>query len=554
MDKLYQLRDLLKQKGITAFLLPNNDEFQNEYLPQYSRRIEWLTGFTGSAAILIITEKQCAFFTDGRYLIQAKNEINTDEFSIYESKHLSPTQWLVNNNLYELWYDSSLHTEEQIVCHSSVQLRPMQTNPIDTLWKDRPIFCQSTIKIHTTYSGEHSLQKCKRLSTNIPFFITTADSICWLLNIRGNDIPHTPLLLSYAILYPNATIDLFLQNTQDINIGEHVFQHNMHEMPHILAQLPNLALDPSYTPIKFIQFLSEQSIIRKTDPCQLAKACKNSVEIDGAKQAHIRDGFAMIKFLFWVDNNRCTEKSAAEQLLTFREEQESFQEPSFPTISALGKNAAIIHYTQCDDTPITGNTFYLVDSGGQYIDGTTDITRTIPIGVISDEQKHHYTLVLKGHIALASAVFPIGTTGKQLDILARQYLWKEHLDYNHGTGHGIGSYLGVHEGPQSIGNDTPLQIGMILSNEPGFYKEGEYGIRIESLMHVVRKDINYLGFETLTLAPIDTASYDINVMKADEIKWIKTYNSNVYNTMHTKLSDDINTWYVAKYQTLDTIY
>ena len=527
MSKIYKLCNLLKQQNISAFLLPNHDEFLNEYLPQHNKRIEWLTGFTGSAATLIITRTECAFFTDGRYVLQAKQELNQNEFNIYYVQNCHPWQWLGNNNINKLWYDPYLHTEKQLEKYRNIKLVEVEKNPIDELWSERPKFIQSKVKLYEQFAGESSRNKCQRLAISVPFFITKPDSICWLLNIRGNDIDHTPILLSYAILYPGGKVDLFLYGKQNIAIGEHVTQYYIDKLPNILLGLLELAIDPDFTPVKFINMLHKTKIRRKHDLCQLAKACKNTVEIEGAKKAHIRDGIAMMEFINWLKQHKCTERSAAEKLFKLRKKQDFFQELSFPTISAFGEHGAIIHYTACDNTEIDGNNFYLIDSGAQYLDGTTDVTRTIPIGNISDEQRHYYTLVLKGHIALANAIFVEGTTGKQLDILARQFLWKANVNYNHGTGHGVGSYLGVHEGPQNTNNDVPLQVGMIISNEPGFYKEGQYGIRIENLMHVVKKGTGYLGFEILTLVPIDISAANLSLMSKEEINWVKNYNSTV---------------------------
>ena len=289
--------------------------------------------------------------------------------------------------------------------------------------------------------------------------------------------------------------------------------------------------------------LKPEVIIRKDDPCQLAKACKNSIELAGIEKAHQRDGIAMTKFLYWLKNTKqWSEKSAAEQLLNYRQAQDLFQDLSFSTISAFAKHAAIIHYTTCTDEPIAGNNLYLLDSGGQYLDGTTDVTRTIAIGHITEEQKYHYTLVLKGHIALANAIFPVGTSGKQLDVLARQYLWRDGQNYRHGTGHGVGYYLGVHEGPHGFHNDVPLQAGMILSNEPGFYKACKYGIRIESLMQVVRKGDQYLGFEILTCVPIDLSSVNKSLLSNEEINWLNKYHKMVCNKINDGLDDDIKWW------------
>ncbi len=532
MSKIIELRSLLKQHQISALILPNQDQFQNEYLPQHNRRIEFITGFTGSAATIIITASKAAFFTDGRYTLQAQEELKGNKFEIHNIQSCTPQQWLHNNNITHLWYDPYLHTEIELNKYNRITLHPTHQNLIDILWTDRPKFYQSAIKLHHKYAGESCTSKCKRLRQEEPFLITSPTSVCWLLNIRGTDVEHTPLLLSYAILYPDSKVDLFLYEKQEIEISDNVTQHRIEDLPKVLSSISTIALDPAYTPIKLLQLIHQNTLIsRKQDPCVLAKSLKNPTEISGAEKAHIRDGTALTKFIDWLKDTPCTEKSAAAKLLALRKEQNLFQDISFTTISAFGKHGAIIHYTTCDDTAISKDNLYLLDSGGQYLDGTTDVTRTIAIGKPSEEQKYYYTLVLKGHIALARATFPVGTTGKQLDVLARQFLWQAGANYNHGTGHGVGSYLSVHEGPQSIPNDVPLQIGMILSNEPGFYKEGEYGIRIENLMHVVGKSKGYLCFKILTLVPIDLSPVNFNLMTQEEINWVQDYNSHVADTI-----------------------
>ncbi len=527
MERIKLLCDLLQKEKVSAFILPNTDEFQSEYLPEHSKRVEWLTGFTGSAATVIVTQYRCAFFTDGRYVLQAKQELGVNKFEIYDTKYCKPQKWLQDNNVKKLYYDPALHTEKQIELYKGIKLFTMAANPVDTLWHDKPRFIQSKIKNHEVYAGENSLEKCKRLAGNHPFFFSAPDSICWLLNIRGSDVRYNPLLFSYAVLYSQGNVDLFLQSMQDAKFETNVNIYTINELEQKLRNLKKIELDPNFTAMKWINVCKSGSIIRKNDPCQLAKACKNIVELEGAKRAHVRDGIAVTKFLHWVKSNKCTERSAANKLLEFRKEQDLFQEPSFATISAFGSHGAIIHYTACDDTPIEGDNFYLVDSGGQYLDGTTDVTRTIAIGRISERMKQDYSLVLKGFIAFAKVVFPRGTTGRQLDVLARQYLWRNHINYNHGTGHGVGSYLGVHEGPQSMNNDVPLEVGMIISNEPGCYRKGEYGIRIENLMHVVDMGNSYLGFKQLTRVAIELSCADLSLLTEEEINWVERYNVNI---------------------------
>ncbi len=542
MHKIQKMQQLLSKNGVKAFLLPNCDEFQNEYLPEYNKRIEWLTSFTGSNATLIITPEQCIFSTDGRYIVQAKKELDLDYFTMISKK---PWEWLEENKISEVSYDPTLYTETQLTPYikAGINLITLDHNPVDILWHDRAQFVPSDVKDHSNYAGKSSKNKCQDLAGDEAFFMSDPASICWLLNIRGNDVKHTPLLLCYAILYPNGTVALFLPGKCNIDLDEHVTIYNISALQSILANLQKVALDPTYTVMYFIKMLRAESIIRKEDPCQIAKACKNSIELTGIETAHQRDGIAMTKFLYWLKHTQgWSEKSAADQLLSYRQEQDRFQDLSFSTISAFGEHGAIIHYTTCTDEPISGDNLYLIDSGGQYLDGTTDVTRTVAIGHITEEQKYYYTLVLKGHIALANAIFPIGTTGKQLDILARQYLWRDGQNYPHGTGHGVGHYLGVHEGPHSFSSDIPLQVGMILSNEPGFYKVSEYGIRIESIMQVVEKNDQYLGFKTLTCVPIDLSAVNKSLLSNEEINWLNNYHNTLYNTIKDSLDDTIKEW------------
>lgn len=556
MDKIKLLRDFMKKEGLSAFLIPRTDEFQGEYIAPYSERLAWLTGFNGSAGFAIITLKKAAFFTDGRYTLQAKVEV-PEIYEIYNTSKKKPSQWTLENLSPSdvIGYDPWLFTEKQLESYKN-PLIPLGKNPIDSLWTDHPLPPQDFVRIHPLeFAGESDESKRKRIAETLKtdhILLTACDSIAWLLNIRGNDVPHTPLAHSVCLLHKDGSYDLFL----DLNkITGKVYNHLQKGsgraievrflLEHLKALKGTCQVDPLTTPILLIQTLKNKAV-REKDPCVLPKALKNSIEIEGAKKAHIQDGIALQRFFTWLEDQplqgETTELSAANKLYEFRKKGEHFEDLSFNTISAFGAHGAIIHYKVSPETdiPLNRKNLYLLDSGGQYLTGTTDITRTLCFGTPSPEQKEMYTRVLKGHIALAEAVFPEGTTGAQLDALARQYLWEAGLDYDHGTGHGVGNYLSVHEGPQGIskrGANVPLEPGMILSNEPGYYKEGEYGIRIESLVYVIKltKPTGFLGFEPLTLVPFEKKLIDETLLTEKEKKWIKKYHKRCEDIIQSKL-------------------
>lgn len=540
-SKLSALREFMKAHNIAALLIPRTDEFQGEYIAPYAERLAWLTGFTGSAGFAVITHDKAAFFTDGRYVLQAKHEVP----NIYEHYNIcdkSPTQWVTENvRAHEkVGYDPWLFTEAQLARYER-PLVPLPLNPIDALWQDRPLPSQDPIRLHPIeYTGESDESKRTRIAASLKadhVLLTSCDSIAWLLNIRGNDVKHTPVVHSFCVLRKDGSYTLFvdpkkgeLPNTVDIN----------KILPTLKQMTGTCQLDPATIPTIFLQTLEDAGVyvIKEKDPCVLPKALKNPVELEGARQAHIQDGIALSRFFNWLDEQplegETTEISAAQKLLEFRQEGKLFQDLSFGTISGFGAHGAIVHYqvTPETDIPLARNGLYLVDSGGQYLNGTTDVTRTIALGTPTAEQKDRYTRVLKGHIALDQAIFPVGTTGAQLDSLARQFLWQVGCDYDHGTGHGVGSYLAVHEGPQGIskrGSDVPLKPGMILSNEPGYYKESEYGIRIENLVAVIELPDRpgFYGFETLTLAPLDSKLIEDSLLTDGERAWIAAYHGRI---------------------------
>jgi Xaa-Pro aminopeptidase len=565
MDKLAYLRTFMDKEGLAALLIPNTDEFQGEYIAPHARRLTWLTEFTGSAGFAIITQDKATFFTDGRYMLQAKKQLPTG-YELYNTAQKTPREWVSENlpSSAKLGYDPWLFTESQLGAYDR-PLVAVTPNPIDSVWTDRPPRSHAPLKLHPiTYTGEEDTSKRKRIAAGLAadhLLLTSCDSIAWLLNIRGDDVPYTPVVHSACLLQRTGTYDLFLDLSKVSDEVRKILETNggtLFELSHILTHLKALKgsvqLDPQTVPSIMVRTLEDTgvSVVRERDPCLLPKALKNEVELEGAKEAHIQDGIAICRFLAWLEeqplDTETTELSAAAKLLEFRKQGSLFQGPSFNTISASGPNGAIIHYaaTENADLPLRKGELYLLDSGGQYLTGTTDVTRTIFLGQGTYEQKERYTQVLRGLIALTGASFPAGTTGAQLDVLARQFLWQTGCDYDHGTGHGVGSYLGVHEGPQGISKRafTALQPGMILSNEPGYYKAGEYGIRIENLMAVIpsRSWEGFYGFETLTLVPLAPDLIDPRVMTYEERDWVEHYHARICFTLSPLLDPKTKAW------------
>jgi Xaa-Pro aminopeptidase len=579
-ERLADLRNSLIQRELTGVIVPITNAFQGEYSPACDHRLQWLTGFTGSNGMAIVLLDKAAFFTDGRYTIQAQNEVDTDSFEIWNMADTPAHKWLKANVEPEqrIACDPWLHTKKQLSIFEQGAKETGYTlistpNLIDPLWTDRPAPPNAAVRIHPEgYAGQSSADKRKAIAATLQesrskaAVLSAGDSICWLLNIRGGDIPHTPFLLAYAILHQDASVDLFYDPakcSEEVrqHLGNDVRIRPISEVQDALKQLANerVHIDPARVSAWFFEELkgNDAELFEETDPCQTPKAIKNDVEQEGAKQAHLRDGVAVTKFLAWFDEHapkgQLTEIDAAERLTAFRQEQELFQETSFETISGYGPNGAIIHYRVSEESnlPIQPGNLYLVDSGGQYLDGTTDITRTLPVGEPTDEQKQHVTLVLKGMIQLTLAQFPKGTSGGQLDILARQALWQAGLDYGHGTGHGIGSYLSVHEGPQGVSHRSfgaKLEPGMLLSNEPGYYREGHYGIRIENVIMVTARgtlvdgEKEFYGFDTLTLAPIDRRLIEPSLLTTVERNWLDAYHQRVREELSPFLDDATNQW------------
>ena len=582
-ERLIELRARLKKLNVDGFIVPHSDEYQNEFLPARAERLAWLTAFDGSAGLAIITANKAAIFVDGRYTLQVQNQVDN---TLYSYEHLIDqpvTEWVQKNICQgtRLAYDSWLHSANQVnalelACNNvGAKLVAVDTNPIDEIWKNQPPPPKTPIIPHELcYSGRTSLQKCEEVALKIAennndaVVLNKPESIAWLLNVRGNDVPYTPLPLSFAILNRDATVDWFvypekISKQLILHIGKRVSLYSPDELGSALDKLGKVGaavqICPDTTSSWIYQRLAKSGadIHQSIDPVVLPKAIKNKIELSGSRAAHLRDGVAIAKFLAWLvdimPKSEITEISAAHKLAEFRSKGDLFRGLSFETISGSGPNGAIVHYRVTQDTVrhLCSGEFYLFDSGGQYLDGTTDVTRTIALGSPSDEMRDRYTRVLKGHIAIATSRFPAGTTGAQIDGLARQFLWQLGLDYDHGTGHGVGSYLGVHEGPQRIskaGTKQVLQPGMIISNEPGYYKQGSYGIRIENLLTVVveegvdeAKEETY-GFETLTLAPIDLSCVELPLLTLQERVWINGYHYKVMSKIGPLVDSKTRDW------------
>lgn len=578
--KLTLLRNQFEQHAITAYLVPLTDAFQGEYIPACAKRLEWLTGFTGSNGLAVILKDKAAFFTDGRYTLQAKLEVDLNEYEQFNIALTSPLEWLASHvgEGEGIGFDPWLFTKKVLQPYEKkgLTLTSCTPNLIDVIWHDKPDFPSAPATSHPiAFSGEESSAKRKKLANYLQekqldgILLTSPDSICWLLNIRGHDIPHTPFLLCYALVYSDASVDICV-DAQKIpddlrkHLGAKIRIISPNALENHLNSLLNkkIQIDPSQAPLWFFPLLGHY--VEEDDPCQLWKACKNAEEVTGARAAHIRDGVALTQFLFWLDTHHDTETiteiSAAEKLASFRSKNKYFQELSFDTISGFSSNGAIVHYrvSEKSNKQLKKDGIYLVDSGAQYLDGTTDVTRTVVIGNATDAQRNHFTRVLKGHIALAMTIFPEGTTGSQLDSIARYALWQAGLDYDHGTGHGVGSYLSVHEGPQRISkaaNNVALKPGMIISNEPGYYKEGEYGIRIENLILVIekpelsREEKKYFGFETLTQAPIDMRLVNPIMLTDTEKDWLYQYHHTLRMLLAPHITNDMAQW-LESYTTL----
>ncbi len=578
------LRQVLQAAGLDGLFLPHEDAYQNEYLPAANERLAWATGFTGSAGAAFVFLDSAVVFADGRYTLQVAEQVPEDLFEIVALPDPGPFGWLAGQDMSGklIGYDPQLMTPNAVAALSEAAtaagaiLRAMETNPVDTAWRDRPALplapvCAQPLDAAGQSSPDKRAGIAGALSSDgaDAAVITSPASIAWLLNIRGGDVACSPLPLSRAIQYADGTAQLYihpdkLDDAVRAHLGNEVSVRDETEIEDGLAALAGktVSLDPDAASAWFFDRLnaSGAKILRQRDPVALPKACKNAAEIDATTQAHRRDGVALTRFLHWLateaQSGEATEISAAQTLESFREALGGLKDLSFETISGAGPNGALPHYrvSTASNRRLEPGTLYLVDSGGQYIDGTTDVTRTVPIGEPSGEMRRHYTLVLKGHIALAEVRFPSGTTGTHLDTLARHALWQAGLDYDHGTGHGVGVYLGVHEGPQRIArawNDVALMPGMIVSNEPGYYRTGAYGIRIENLQYVTEAEEipggerAMLGFRNLTLAPLARDLIDPGLLSATEHIWVDRYHEQVLAEIGPQLPGDAAAWLEA---------
>lgn len=580
--RISALRQELAKQDCDGFIIPHADEFQGEYLPAYAERLAWLTGFTGSAGLAIVLQDKAAIFIDGRYTIQVREQTDETIVTAHNIADITPTKWLEENLTpdnrlaFDPWLMTASQTDrfEKATHAAGAVLVPVTSNPIDAIWHDqpekpsKPIFAQPL-----EFAGQSSNDKIAAIKQHLKdkqadaTIITMSDSVSWLFNIRGNEIAHNPVVLAYAIVTATGKARLFLNRSKVPDEIAETLQNSTKivspdEFLNALADLGKasaaILLDRATAPEQIRRKLldARATIIAGDAPCTLAKAIKNPSELQGARAAHIRDGAVMVRFLCWLDKEAATGKvdeiSAAKKLESLRIETGVLQEISFDTISAVGPHAALPHYrvTTASNLPLKADQIYLCDSGGQYRDGTTDITRTIIIGTPSDHMRDRNTRVLKGMIALSRARFPRGTNGTQLDTFARQYLWQAGLDFDHGTGHGVGSYLCVHEGPARISKagDIALQPGMILSNEPGYYEQGAFGIRIENLVAVTQPaDIEggnreMLGFETLTLAPIDQNLINPHLLDETEKDWLNNYHKKVFDTLSPLLDQATIAW------------
>lgn len=582
-DRLACVRRQMTARGLDSLIVPRADEYLGEYIPERNERMRWISGFTGSAGVVIVLADRAAIFVDGRYTVQVRKQVSAENFEILhlvETPHLA---WLADQleQGARVGYDPRMHPynwqqeAEKAFNEAGLDFIGLDQNLIDACWDKRPAAtAHAAVLLPESLTGRSSLDKRRSIASTIAekgadaALVFAADSLAWLLNIRGQDVPCLPVVLGFGLLHDDGRLQFFTDPAKipqgfDQHVGEGVeilAEPAAEEVFGTLSGKTVLA-DPA-TANAWCQLglkAAGAELISEDDPVITPKACKNPAEIDGMRKAHLRDGLAMVRFLAWLDREvgagqLYSEGELSDRLFAFRSAGEYFQEPSFDTISAAAGNAAMCHYNHLNFDETSGlemNSVYLVDSGGQYLDGTTDVTRTIAIGDPGEEIRRRFTLVLKGHIALDRAVFPEGTTGTQLDILARQFLWNEGLDYDHGTGHGVGCFLSVHEGPQRIAkqfNGAALQAGMVVSNEPGFYKDNEYGIRCENLVVVKEAEANHedgppmFRFEALTATPFDNRLIDTDLLSSEEITWINDYHAWVRQVHQDQLSEQDRAW------------
>lgn len=575
------LRSEVARRGIRGFIVPRADEHQSEYTPAHAERLAWLTGFTGSAGTAIILDDAAALFTDGRYMLQAPGQIDTSRINVVNGTRVSMGEWL-SERLRPgdgIGFDPWLHTAASIARLRNklesigARLVPQTDNPVDLIWQDQPAPPAAPAYLHPLdFAGEDTPAKLARVQAALEkeriggLIVSDPHNLCWIFNLRGGDVPHTPIMHGYAIILGEGRPHLFIA-PQKLGAATHGALTELAEIAEpgsLLTMLDRLAAQGIR--LRLDQETGADALRARieaaggvadigADPVTLMKAQKNRVEIGGSRKAHLRDAAAMSRFLAWFADvapaGELTEIDAAQRLEAFRAESNALMDISFPTIAGAGEHGAIVHYRVSHESnrQITIGDMFLIDSGAQYRDGTTDITRTLFVGEPTPEMRAHYTRVLKGHIAISRAVFPKGTTGAQIDALARLPLWEAGLDFDHGTGHGVGSFLSVHEGPQRISKTgtVALEAGMILSNEPGYYKAQAYGIRIENLLLVEEREIaggerEMLGFETLTLAPYERKLIEPALLDRTERAWIDAYHAQVFEKLALIVDDATRLW------------
>ena len=587
--RLSALREEMKRQNLSGFVVPICDEHMSEYVGEYAQRLSWLTGFGGSAGTAVILADKAAIFTDGRYTEQVRDQVNGAHYEYVSVHDTKPADWIAAHTDAgnRIGYDPWLHTAAWVKAaraaaeKTGAELMAVHTNPVDAVWQDRPEPSLRPAQAHPIeYSGKSSAEKRRDMAEDLrdnsvdAAVIAALDSVAWMLNIRGSDVSNTPVTRSFALLHSDGHADLFVapeKVTDDLrtHLGGDVRLHPYTDFEDRLRAFAGsvIGVDPERSVAAIAQAIEAGGgkVSPMRDPAVLAKAIKNPAEQDGTRAAHLRDGAALTRFLRWCAETFAKggedELSAAAKLREYREETGALKDLSFRTISAAGPHGALPHYSVDEDSNIgieTGQ-LYLVDSGGQYLDGTTDVTRVVAVGEPSAEMRRRYTQVLRGHIALAIARFPVGTNGGQLDALARAPLWADGVDYAHGTGHGVGSYLSVHEGPQRIAkamSEEALQPGMICSNEPGYYKAGAFGIRIENLVMVRSWDNPaaqgaYLEFENLTWAPLERELIDASLLSQSEISWVDSYHAAVRDKIGPLLDSDDARWLETRCAALD---
>ena len=573
-SKLQKLRKLMQTRNIDVCLINQTDEFQNEFLPTYSQRLQWLTNFSGSAGEAVITMSKAYLFVDGRYTLQAKNEVNKNIFKVYNYTEKTPTEILksfkfkkinfgMDGNIISVKKFNNLTSE----IGKNVSIKLLKENLVDLIWHDRPKIKKSIIwHHHYKFHGTKVSDKIKSVTKIIKkqqaqyLFVSSNESICWLLNLRSNDLPYTPIFMSRLIISASGECFLFANIKSSIKFSKQIKIHQI-EPKFLTSFLSNtvssqkIIADPRTLPSNIYQSLKKlkSKIKLIDDSIEILKSQKNDTEIKGVRSAHLRDGVALTKAIFWIKESvmkkGLTELQAVKRIDTNRSKNKHFHSLSFPTIAGSGPNGAIVHYHANKKTNriIKDTDLFLIDSGGQYLDGTTDVTRTISFNKVSKEQKKMNTLVLKGHIAVATSKFSKSETGKNLNVNARKYLKEHNCNFDHGTGHGVGYFLNVHEGPQSISSVSKVKFlpGMIISNEPGYYKANAYGIRIENLI-TVRKLGNKYEFENLTLAPIDKKLIEVSLLTTNEISWLNTYHKLVYSKLNKYLKPKEKIWLKAE--------